>query len=396
MSALPSQSRSVASLASLYIVRMLGLFMVLPVLSLAGPVYANSNVFLLGVALGIYGLTQACLQIPFGVLSDRYGRKLLIIIGLIVFAVGSAIAALSQTVEGLILGRALQGAGAIAGVVMAMVGDLTSEENRSKAMASIGASIGVAFALSLVIGPLITDLGGIRWIFWLTFGLSLMGIVIVLFAVPSVPSVKPSLSMSGLKEVLTSVALWRLNIGIFFLHAVLMALFVALPLLLTAVNIPQARHTWVYLGIMFIAFVIMVPLIIVGERCQRVKSLFIGGIALAIVALLMLSLSSGNTLWVLMGALLFFISFNYLEAMLPSLMSKTVASAYRGAGSGLFSTCQFLGAAVGGIMGGWLYSRFGLALTLQACAVLLVCWCLLAFSMVVPTRETLKAKSVVA
>lgn len=394
----PSQARSVASLATLYIARMLGLFMVLPVLSLAGGEYSGSSVFLLGVALGVYGLTQACLQIPFGVLSDRFGRKPLIIIGLVLFGLGSIIAASAQTVEGLIVGRALQGSGAIAGVIMAMVGDLTTDKNRSKAMASIGASIGVAFALSLVLGPVVTAVGGVRWIFWLTLGLSLVGILIVLFAIPAVPqdSVKRSLSFSGLKIVASDSHLWRLNAGIFVLHAVLMALFVALPLLLNSVDIPQAKHAWVYLSVMGIAFVLMVPLIIIGERQGKVKSIFLCILILAALALLGLSMVTTDALLVLIATLVFFIAFNYLEATLPSLMSKTVAAAQRGAGSGLFSTCQFLGAAVGGIMGGWLFSQFGLSVMLLACVGLLLCWWLLALGMVIPKPQKIKTENVIA
>lgn len=387
-SALPSQTRSVASLATLYIARMLGLFMVLPVLTLAGEDYLGSNVFLLGVALGIYGLTQACLQIPFGIMSDRFGRKPLIVIGLVLFGLGSIIAASAQTVEGLIMGRALQGAGAIAGVIMAMVGDLTSEQNRSKAMASIGASIGIAFALSLVVGPLVTALGGIRLVFWLTLGLSVIGILIVLFAIPGVPDTdrKSTLSLNSLKQVAADGDLWRLNFGVFVLHAVLMALFVAVPLLLSSVNIPQVQHAWVYLGVMGVAFVLMVPLMIIGERRGQVKAIFLSILVLAVLALLGLSFASTSKLWVLVSILFFFVAFNYLEANLPSLMSKTVAPAQRGAGSGLFATCQFLGAALGGMAGGWLFSQFGLAVMLFACVGLLVCWWLLALTMTIPQR----------
>lgn len=251
-----TETRSVISLASLYIVRMLGLFMVLPVLSLSGHEYSGSTVFLLGVALGIYGLTQACLQIPYGILSDRYGRKPLIVIGLIIFAAGSVIAAYAETVEGLIIGRALQGAGAIAGVIMAMVGDLTSDANRTKAMAMIGASIGVAFALSLVIGPALTALGGVRWIFWVTLLLSMIGLAILFWGVPPVSSEtqKKRLLLSAFESVALNLELWRLNMGIFILHSVLMALFIAIPLLLQSVHIPQIHHAWVYLGVMTSSF----------------------------------------------------------------------------------------------------------------------------------------------
>jgi MFS family permease len=318
----PFETRAVLSLASLYIVRMLGLFMVLPVLILSGADYTQSNVFLLGVALGIYGLTQACLQIPFGILSDRFGRKRLIIIGLIIFALGSVLAATADSIQGLIVGRALQGAGAIAGVIMAMVGDMTSNETRTKAMATIGASIGVAFALSLVVGPLLTAAGGVRWIFWLTLGLSVIAIAIVIWIVP--PENKSSshrlVSLEGLRKVTSNVDLLRLNLGIFMLHAVLMSLFVALPLFLQTINIPPSQHAWVYLGVMGISFMLMVPLIILGERRGRVKHIFLSLLLIAVLALLSLAFISmradiqttTNSVLILVGILCFFIGFNYL------------------------------------------------------------------------------------
>lgn len=395
---LSSQARSVSALSSLYMVRMLGLFMVLPVLSLASEDYLGSNVFLLGVALGIYGLTQACLQIPFGILSDRFGRKPLIILGLILFGSGSVIAASAQTIEGLILGRALQGTGAIAGVIMAMVGDLTSDENRSKAMASIGASIGVAFALSLIVGPFISSMGGVRLIFWLTVGLTFLGILIVLFVIPNVPeeTQKSTLSIQGLKNISANPHLWRLNVGVFVLHTVLMSIFVGLPLLLMKVGIPESKHALVYLVVMFISFVIMIPLMIIGEKRKKVKPIFLTILALAAFSLILLSFSVSSMVWVLIAILLFFIAFNYLEATLPSLMTKTVSASNRGAGSGLFATCQFLGAAVGGILGGWLYSRFGLSLMLISAALLIVLWWLFAFSMVIPVTKSIETKNVIA
>ncbi len=386
-----SESRAVFSLATLYIVRMLGLFMVLPVLVLAGGEYTQSSVFLLGIALGIYGLTQACLQIPFGVLSDRFGRKPLIITGLIIFALGSFIAAMAESVHGLIIGRALQGAGAIAGVIMAMVGDLTSDKTRTKAMATIGASIGVAFALSLVIGPLITTAGGVRWVFWLTLILSLIGIVIVIWFVPSVDGHHRSrrlLSLSSLRIVVVNADLLRLNLGIFMLHAVLMALFVALPIFLQTINIPTSQHAWIYMGVMLISFVLMVPLIIIGERKGIVKRIFLALLMIAILALAGLAVVPSDTdasvVLVLAGMLFFFIGFNYLEATLPSLMSKTVPEAHRGAGSSMFSTCQFLGAAVGGILGGWLFAQFGISVLMLSCAGALLIWWLCACQMSIP------------
>ena len=270
----PSQTRVVASLGSLYIVRMLGLFMVLPVLTLAGDEYGAEDLTLLGIALGIYGLTQACLQIPFGLLSDRFGRKPLLIIGLLIFLAGSIIAATAETVTGLIIGRALQGAGAVAGVIMAMVADLTTDNNRTKAMAAIGASIGIAFALSLVIGPLLASMGGIRLIFIVTAGLAVIGLLIVLFAIPKVATNASLLSIGSLKTIIADTHLLRLNAGVFILHAILTALFIVFPLLLVGAGVGSEYHSWVYLLAMALAFVVMVPLMIIGEKRNQVRRVF--------------------------------------------------------------------------------------------------------------------------
>ena len=383
----PSQTRSVVSLASLYSVRMLGLFMVLPVLTLEMDEYPGSSIYLLGIALGVYGLTQALLQIPFGLLSDRFGRKPLILIGLILFALGSVLAATAESITGLIIGRALQGAGAIAGVVMAMVGDLIREEHRSKAMASIGASIGVAFALSLVIGPFVAALGGVRWIFWLTVVLSLIGVLLVLFVVPTPASIQNQRARhhvsvgEDLKVILCNAKLLRLNAGIFILHAVLMALFVVLPLMLSDFGILQTQHSWVYLGVMSGSFCFMVPFMVIGERIKKVRIFFLSMIALSASALIAMQVIVTGPYPMIAAMLLFFTGFNYLEATLPSLMSKTVPVAQRGSGSSLFASCQFLGAACGGFAGGYLFELKGAAgVLLLAAIVMLIWWLLVAIS----------------
>jgi MFS family permease len=391
-----SQSRAVSSLAALYIFRMLGLFMVLPVLSLSGDDYVGSNVFLLGVALGIYGLTQALLQIPFGLLSDRFGRKPLIFLGLLLFTAGSVVAALADSIHGLIIGRALQGAGAIAGVIMAMVGDLTSIENRTKAMASIGASIGVAFALALVVGPFIAsltiaDVSGIRLLFWAAVVLSVVGVGILFWAIPSAASAQKKvsqLSLVHLKTVINDSQSLLLYLGVFSLHYVLMALFVMMPLLLEQASLPRDDHSWVYLAVMLLSFVVMIPLMIIGEKRQWVKVLILSMIALLVVILTMVGVFS-HSLWMLVVCLgVFFIAFNYLEANLPSLLTKILPPESKGAGSGVFATCQFLGAAFGGIVGGHLYSHWGLAAVIISAVAILTIWLIVARGMVIPKRSS--------
>jgi predicted MFS family arabinose efflux permease len=371
---------------------MLGLFMVLPVLSLSGGDYIGSNAFLLGIALGIYGLTQAVLQIPFGLLSDRFGRKPLIFIGLLLFAAGSIVAASAESVSGLIMGRALQGAGAIAGVIMAMVGDLTTTENRTKAMASIGASIGVAFALALIVGPWIAswhflDVTGIRLLFWATVILSIMGMVILWCLVPNLGSTQQKisqLSFEHLSKVAKNSQCILLYLGVFVLHYVLMALFVVMPLLLDQTSIARDAHSWIYLGVMLASFVVMIPLMIIGERKRKVKPFILFAISLLIIAFMTVGFIA-QTLWVLVLVLgLFFIAFNYLEANLPSLLTKILPPESKGAGSGIFATCQFLGAALGGVFGGGLYELWGLEYLVVVAVTLLGIWLFMARGMIIP------------
>lgn len=368
--------------------------MVLPVLSLAGDDYSGSTVFLLGVALGIYGLTQALLQIPFGLLSDRFGRKPLIFIGLLLFAAGSVIAASAESALGLIVGRALQGAGAIAGVIMAMVGDLTSEQNRTKAMASIGASIGVAFALALIIGPLIASadiagITGIRLLFWAAVLLSLIGIAIVFWAIPSTEAVQQKvsqLSWEHLRCVWHDQQCRLLYVGVFVLHYVLMMFFVVIPVLLEQAGLVKESHAWLYLVVMLVSFVVMIPLMIIGEKKRKVKTFVLSAVCLVAIAVAIVGFIS-QQFWVLALCLgLFFTGFNYLEANLPSLLTKVLSPENKGAGSGIFATCQFLGAALGGIIGGGLYGFAGLPAVIASAIVLLVVWGVLARGMIIPER----------
>ncbi len=389
-----SQPRAIASLASLYILRMLGLFIVLPVLSLSGEDYGGSSLFLLGVALGIYGITQALLQIPMGMLSDRYGRKPLIFIGLLLFAAGSLVAANADSVWGLILGRALQGAGAIAGVVIAMVGDLTTAEHRTKAMASMGVSIGIAFALALVIGPIISSVSvlgvsGIRLLFWVTVGLSLCGIFILFVCVPNVDLVQKKitdLSLHNLKLVLANRQYVLLYVGVFILHFALMVFFLAVPVLLQAHDLDAKQHAWVYLGLMLASFMIVVPVMIVAERFKKVKSALQLAIVSFMLSLLALTVMPATFAGLLACLVVFFAAFNYLEASLPSLLTKVLPDENKGAGSGVFASCQFAGASLGGIIGGACYAVWGFALTFLVTALLVLVWCVLVRGMVIPER----------
>lgn len=369
MAAVPEMSaferRSVLFLTLLYIFRMLGLFMVLPLLALYGDQYAGATPVLLGLALGIYGLSQALLQIPFGLCSDRWGRKPLIALGLLLFALGSLLAAFSDTIWGLIAGRALQGAGAIAGVIMALVGDVTAERNRSKAMASIGAAIGVSFALSLVLGPLLASLGGLSLLFLVTAGLALIGLLILQFGLPEPPQMKRA-APTSFSEVLASGALRRLSLAVFTLHFALMAIFVAVPgMLLRYLDLQVTEHWQVYLPVMLLAFAFMVPAIIWAEKSRSHHAVLRGSAVLLFLAGLLLLLA-GVGVWtaafaLLAGLLLFFIGFNVLEASLPSMLTRLLSMEKRGAASGVYSTGQFVGTFLGGVAGGGLLQLFGTA-----------------------------------
>lgn len=385
-----SELRAVVSLAMLYAIRMLGLFMVLPVLSVAGLSYEHATAATLGLALGIYGLTQACFQIPLGMLSDFVGRKPVILLGLALFALGSLVAAHSTSVYGLIVGRALQGAGAIASTVMALAADLTSEENRTKAMAAIGASIGLSFTLALILGPALSAMLGLDGLFLVVFGLSFLGVFLILFVVPTPPKTKHSHRDSGaipslLKETLLLPELARLNFGIFALHACLTATFVAVPLILVdRLDLDTQRHWLVYLPVLLLSFVAMIPAMIVAEKKNKAKQAFVAAIVMLVFAFTAFAyLPVSLFVYVLF---FFFAAFNLLEAMLPSLVSKIAPAGSKGTAMGLYSTWQFLGAFVGGALGGLLINKQGYTVLFLACAGLCVVWCLIALYMRPPKK----------
>lgn len=356
-----TERQAIVSLASLYALRMLGLFMILPVMMLEGDYLLGATPELLGIAMGAYGLTQAFLQIPAGMLSDYFGRKPIIIAGLLVFAAGSLVAANAESIEMMIVGRMLQGAGAIASAIMALVTDLTQEENRMKAMSMIGASIGLSFSIALVMGPLLVSFGGMPLIFMVTAIAALGGIAIVIWFVPNAHKKRHRDAMALGSDLIRQAAnpvLWSLNIGIFLLHALLVALFVALPPQLVAAGLLPEGHAWLYLPVLLAAFVIMVPFIIVAEKKRQMKSVVM--IAIVTLALALILMSQAEQLWLWVVALLiFFIGFNILEASLPSWLSKIAPPGSKGSVMGIYSTAQFLGAFVGGWLGAKGISQWG-------------------------------------
>ena len=341
--------------------RMLGLLMLFPVISVyATNEYQNTTPFLIGLTIGIYGLTQAFFQIPFGYLSDRFGRKPLLYIGLCLFFLGSILAAISTDIIYVILGRALQGSGAISAVLMAFLADSISEENRSKANAFVGFQIGLAFMLSLLIGPTIASIAGLSGIFWSIALLSVISLTIV----ASLPDTKPinyyRLSIEEFKKILNPKLL-RLDFSGFVLHLMLASAFIVMPLLLVENNIINIADNWkLYLPAMIMSFVGMIPLIIIAEKLQKTKLILLISIALLIISQLLFYELKLNFNIFLIVLSLFFVAFNTIEAILPSLLSRTASSSKRGLAMGVFSTSQFLGTFFGGAIGGLIYDIFSL------------------------------------
>ena len=388
MSAL--EIRAGLSLASLFALRMLGLFLILPVFAVYAPqLRGGDNHALVGLALGAYGLTQAMLHIAFGMASDRYGRKRVIVLGLALFALGSMVAAFSGDIYMVILGRCIQGAGAISAAVMALAADLTREQHRTKTMAMIGASIGLVFALSLMAAPVLYRWIGMSGIFVLTGLLAIGAIAVVAWVVPPEPTENLDLSRrmrpATLGDVLRNTDLLRLNFGIFALHSMQMAIFVVVPLALVHEGgLPLAEHWKVYLPVVGGSFILMLPAIFWGERKGRVKPVFLGSIVV------MLAVQAASLLWlrslagigmILLG---FFVAFNVLEAMLPSLVSRIAPASARGTAIGVYNTTQALGLFAGGAAGGWLMQHYGESSVFVFGLGLVALWLLIAAPMRVP------------
>ena len=376
-----AELKAALSLASVFFLRMLPLFMILPVLSLSENTYMYATPQLLGLALGIYGLTQASLQIPFGMLSDRWGRKPIIVLGLIIFGIGSLIAATADSVHGLLIGRALQGAGAVAAALMALAADLTRKECRTKAMACIGISIGAAFSIAFILGPILYAYIGIKGLFYLSACLSILAIITLLTIVPSptkkVRNVNPP-NLRDIKSVLVNTSLVKLDISIFSSHLILMANFVAIPITLRdSMQLPTISHWQVYLTAIFVSLFIMVPFIMFGERLKKENLFLILSILLIMLSQIGLALFGLSLNFIIIFLVLFFGAFNYLEALLPSKVSKTTQKNTKGTALGVYSTSQFIGIFIGGLAGGFFYQQFGLISVHLFCLFITFLWLLL-------------------
>jgi MFS family permease len=391
-----TELRASGSLASIFALRMLGLFLVLPVFALEARKYpGGDDPALIGLAMGIYGLTQGILQIPFGMASDRLGRKRVIIFGLLVFALGSLIAGSADTLTGLLVGRSVQGAGAVSAAVTALLADLTRDSVRTKAMALVGASIGLMFALSLVVSPVIAAHIGLSGLFVLTAVLALLGTAVVVWGVPAEPVAHKDAARGGLRQVLSSPALLRLNIGVFVLHAVQLAMWVAIPAFLVQAGLGKDDHWQIYLPAVLGSFFLMggvFPL----ERRGYLRAVFLSAIALiALVQVALLWVSSGAPSIACLAWLLFafFCGFNVLEATQPSLVSRIAPASSRGAAMGVYNTLQSLGFFAGGVMGGQLVKSYGTQGLFLTCAALMTLWLVVAWPMVAPKRPTPSAKT---
>lgn len=389
----PIEKRVAMSLSAIFASRMLGLFMVLPVFAIYAEELEGFSTTLAGLAIGIYGLTQAVFQIPMGLLSDRIGRKPVIIGGLIVFAIGSIVAALSDSITGVIIGRALQGSGAIASAIMALAADLTREEHRIKVMASIGMSIGLSFALALVFGPMLHGWFGVEGIFWITAILAFGGIMVAKFWVPT-----PVLSrfhrdaeveISWFRQAFADPQLLRLDTGVFILHFILVSMFVVTPTILRdRLGFALEQHWQLYLPVLFFAVITMVPFIILAEKKRKIKQVLIGAIFVLVISQLGLPLLTNSLVGFAIVLWLFFSAFNLLEASMPSLVAKMAPAAHKGTAMGAYSTSQFLGVFFGGLTGGTLTEFYGISGVAAFNVVLLIVWAGFAITMKKPLFHT--------
>ncbi|MGG1945003.1 MFS transporter [Trinickia sp. NRRL B-1857] len=379
------EMRATVSLAGIFALRMLGLFMIMPVFSVyAKTIPGGDNVFLVGLALGAYGVTQSLLYIFYGWASDKLGRKPVIAAGLVIFALGSFVAAMAHDMTWIIVGRVIQGMGAVSSAVIAFIADLTADEHRTKAMAMVGGSIGISFAVAIVGAPIVYQWVGMNGLFALVGVLSLIAVGVVLWIVPD--AAKPVHVRAPFAEVLHNVELLRLNFGVLVLHATQTALFLVVPRILVAGGLPVASHWEVYLPVMGLSFVMMVPAIIAAEKRGKMKPVLCGAIALILIGQLLLGTAPHTILSVAAILFVYFLGFNILEASQPSLVSKLAPGTRKGAAAGVYNTTQSIGLALGGVVGGWLMKSVGQNAVFFACSGLVLAWLIIAANMKAPRK----------
>lgn len=378
------ERRSISALAAVYGLRMFGLFLILPVLAIYAKELGNVTPVMMGLALGIYGVTQAIFQIPFGMMSDKFGRKPVILVGLGIFVLGSLVAAASSTIEGVILGRALQGAGAIAAAVLALTSDLTRENQRTKAMAMIGMTIGFSFLLALIAAPFLEFFIGVPGLFVMTAILGVGSMVLIVKVVPNPIQKRRNLEVRAVPTrmlgLLKNPQLIRLDAGIFILHFVLTAMFVVVPIMMLDIGLDTRDHWRVYIPALLGSIVFMVPMIILSSRKNLLVRIFLAAVCILLFAQILLMRNPSSTLALTACLFFFFWGFNLLEAMLPSLVSRLAPAASKGSAMGVYNTFQFLGVFLGGFIGGVVYGNFGVPYVFLVCAIALAFWCYLIYS----------------
>ncbi|OTG84989.1 MFS transporter [Acinetobacter sp. ANC 4648] len=381
------ERRSTFALSSIFALRMLGLFMIIPVFAVAGQSYQYATPALIGLAVGVYGLSQALLQIPFSLWADRFSRKPLIVFGLLLFALGGAVAAMSETIYGVIIGRAIAGAGAVSAVVMALLADVTREEQRTKAMAIMGMSIGLSFVIAFSLGPWLTSLVGISGLFWVTTIMGLLAIL-MLFMVPKTTRHHQNYKqgyLKQLKQVLKMADLNRLHVSVFSLHLLLTAMFVYIPSqLIEYADIPLAKHGIVYLPLLLISLFFAFPSIILAEKYRQMRGIFLTAIGGIIIGLIILIFGYQSKYLLLLGLGLFFIAFNVMEALLPSWLSKAAPIQSKATAMGVNASGQFLGAFCGGILGGQLLVLQHTAIGWSILSAIAIVWLLVSFGLAQP------------
>lgn len=381
------ERRSTFALSSIFALRMLGLFMIIPVFSVAGQSYQYATPTLIGLAVGVYGLTQAILQIPFSLIADRYSRKPLVVLGLLLFALGGAIAAMSETIYGVIIGRAIAGGGAVSAVVMALLADVTREEQRTKAMAMMGMSIGLSFVIAFSAGPWLTGLVGISGLFWVTTIMGLAAIAMLLL-VPKVTRHHRNFQqgyLPQLKQVLKMGDLNRLHLSVFTLHLLLTAMFIYAPSqLIEYAGLPLSSHGWVYLPLLVLSLFFAFPSIILAEKYRKMRGIFLTAIGGIILGLIVMIFGFESKYILLIGLGLFFIAFNVMEALLPSWLSKAAPIQSKATAMGVNASSQFLGAFFGGMIGGQLLLLNNTAMGWSILTAVAIIWLLMSFGLAQP------------